>query len=157
MKPLHLLVVALLFVLLFVFVKKQCGRREGMSHRLTNTHLLSDNSYSYSSLPSYTQKWNYGYDHSHAYGGSREDFRYPTAHRSKSCSPESYYNEYQGMCQPRFQGVASAQGIKSAPYPDLPQISLPGSIMPGYGTGSIDPMKAPVYLKGEPLMLVSGN
>lgn len=75
----------------------------------------------------------------------------------KTCSPESFFNEVAGRCEPRFQGVASARAVMMDRPGPAPDVSLPGSTMPGFGVGYMDPVNVPVRLgrRGPELQLVT--
>lgn len=67
---------------------------------------------------------------------SREGMRFSSVlrqHKAKSCPPKYYYNVSVDRCQPRLQGpILGRKGPES-------NVSLPGSTMPLYGTGKVDP------------------
>jgi hypothetical protein len=83
----------LLFIILigtlFVLFMTCYGRfKEGLSHRLTTTRVLEDNTYGKSILPDYTQKWDYGI-------GDEQVESYTPSH---DCRQECRYSKNDDVC-----------------------------------------------------------
>ena len=57
--------------------------------------------------------------------------------REGSCPALHYYSFHSGHCEPMFQGPWIA---KQAPDP---RVSIPGTVLPGYGVGTRDPRNRP--------------
>jgi len=82
----------------------------------------------------------------------KENFALP-----RTCSPEHFFNEVAGRCEPRFQGVASARAVRLDRPGPAPDVSLRGSTMPGFGVGTMDPVNVPVHIgrRGRELQLLT--
>ncbi len=85
---------------------------------------------------------------------NRENFALP-----RTCTPEHYFNEVRGRCEPRFQGVSSASAVWTSYPAPAPDVSLPGTTMSGYGVGYMDPVNVPVPIRlgkrGPALQLIT--
>lgn len=60
-------------------------------------------------------------------------------YQRRSCSPGYFYNDIMNQCQPMWQGDQSAYYIRNEKPAPAPEVSIPGSTLRGYGTGSTDP------------------
>lgn len=65
---------------------------------------------------------------------SKENFRF-----SASCLPNQFWNVHAQRCEPLLQGVSSPYAINNRQPVSRPEISIPGSLLPGFGTSSFDP------------------
>jgi hypothetical protein len=62
---------------------------------------------------------------------------------AETCPPGKYWNFYANKCQPIFQGKSSAWYINHQKPDADPEVSIPGTTLPGFGVGKRDPMDKP--------------
>jgi hypothetical protein len=72
----------------------------------------------------------------------------------RACPPDQFFNELMQECQPRFQGVSSAQAVWNKKPDVMPSIFIPGAATAGYGVGLTDPVDVPLIIAGREQKLV---
>ena len=63
--------------------------------------------------------------------------------QQRPCPVTNFFNEPADQCQPIFQGPSTAEAINSIKPRYPPDIFLPGTTFPEYGTGTTDPVDVP--------------
>lgn len=58
---------------------------------------------------------------------------------SYTCDPGYFYNDVSNRCEARFQ----AASVAMHPGPIMPEVTIPGSTLLGYGVGRVDPVDIP--------------